>query len=382
MPFVDDTEEIHQLLYSNLERVLDRFHPDWMKVGKLALLTPKKTGTRYASSYQMELEGGDRGSWRRYSQKIGGAPINYVAYELTGNHKGRDAYARAYEWCREYFGLEKKRTESDEDRQERERKINQRREANARRQQEQQQKTEARKMRRAETAREVAEQCQLLKGTLAEAYLIHRKLPPMSEWPSDQRAHIGFHPALEYDPLRVYENKRLVRYGPDFPAIVFFIRDPFGDVVAMQRIFLSQDGRKLETERPDLDSKVTYGSYAGGVCRIGGDGPRVGLMEGPETALGLWFLHNCRFPMWACISTGGMEAFQAPSFVERLDLFQDGDKAVYQKNRHQTAMPPGARSAAICLEKQTAVGLKVVPQEMPALGDGLELWETFQAHAE
>ena len=375
----DDTRHIHDLLYRDLEQVLTTLYPGWMRVGKTALLTPKKTGQRYTSSFQVHLEGDRRGSWNRWSQGIGGSPINLVAYAHTGTHKGRDAYRAAYDWCRDHFGLERRTTETPEQRAEREAERERMRLQTQRKLKADRADAKARRERKALSAREIAGECQPIGSTLADVYLRGRTLPPVAEWPSDQRAHIGFHPELEYDPLREYRDKRLVSYGPAFPALVFIVRDPFGDIIALQRIFLTQDGAKLETARPELDSKVTYGSPAGGACRIGGDGPRVGLMEGPETALGTWFLHNCRFPMWSALSTSGLQTFQAPDFVTRIDLFQDGDKAGFNE-RGDLYAPPGSRSAQIAATTQTDAGIKTVIQPAATLGDGLNLWEIFKAY--
>lgn len=380
-PFPDDTQQIHDLLYRNLEQVLTTLYPQWVRDGKKALLNPKQKNRRYSSSFQMHLEGQDRGSWNRWSEGIGGSPINLVAYALTGNHKGKDVYRDAYDWCREYFGLETRRQLTPDQRAARDAEHRRLQKAHQKRQAEERAKAAAKRERKALTSREIAASCLPITGTLADGYLQSRTLPPAAEWPSDLTDHLGFHPALEYDPLRQYQDKQLTAYGPDFPALVFFIRDPFGDIVALQRIFLSPDGRKLETIRPELDSKVTFGSPAGGACRIGGDGERIGLMEGPETALGLWFLHNCRFPMWSALSTSGLKNFQAPGFVTRIDIFQDGDRAGFNQ-RGDLMAPPGGSAALQAAANQRDAGIKTVLQDAPALGDGLNLWEIFKSYAD
>ncbi|MBO6755713.1 MAG: hypothetical protein JJ902_05270 [Roseibium sp.] len=377
----DDTYEIHARLQQNVEAVLSALYPGWMEVRGKALLTPQKKHQRYSSSFVVYLNGDKRGSWNRYSQKIGGSMINLIAYALTGRHKGRDEYRIAYDWARDYFGLERSRLSPDERaRLDQERKQRQAEEEKQRTERER--RAKRRRALKIKTANEIAAECHPIGSTIGETYLTRRRFPPVKDWPDDQRDHIGFHEAVEYDPLRVYdEDGHVIEFGPTFPALVFFIRDPFGDIVALQRIFLSSDGGKLETERPDLDTKVQLGPVSGGAIRIGGHGPRVGLVEGPETALGAWFLHRHRFPVWSALSTAGLTGFQPPPFIERIDLFEDGDRAEFDERQGRVLTPPGARATQSAAPVFKALGLDCVVQPGAALGDNHDLWEIYVEHA-
>ncbi len=387
----NDANEIRDMLNDRITGLCDYFYSGWMvdpSNRNKGLMTPAKKGKRMSSSFIVHLGGDRQGQWYRFSQDIGGGSVELVAYALGHDPDSREGYREAFRWARGWLGLSD-RQETDEERKERETRQAREREARERRREEQEQADLERAQRKAQTADEIAKQCKPIGGTAAEAYLCgtetgQRKLPQLSRWPSDQREHIGFHPKLEMENLRVYEDgsggPRLIKRGPSFPALVFFLRDPFGDVVSLQRIFL--DGAKgvkvTETFDDIPDAKVMFAPSSGASCWIGGQGARIGLLEGGETALGNWAMHDFRYPMWAAMSTSGLVTFEAPGFVERVDIFPDTDPAILE--RGDVGKPPGTVAAERCASNLREVGVRVVINEPCVYKcDNLDLWETYSA---
>lgn len=386
----DDADEITRLLVDNLESVLNDLYPGWQEVKGQALLTPQIKNGRVSSSFQMHLRGDRRGQWYRHSQKVGGHALNLVAYALTGREKGRDEYREAFQWSRNFFGLQGGRQESPEDRRERERQRERERADREKKQAAQAAQAQRKKEFKAQTSNEIAQECAPIGGTLAEKYLVSiRGLPPMNLWPNDQRENIGFHQALEYDTKEFVEydqSGRKIKEGPRLPALVFFIRDMVGDIVALQRVFLDPEtGDKITKTRPEFpQDKVQFGSLQGGACRIGGDGPRIGSQEGGETALANWALHQFRYPQWAMISTSGMIGFEPPAFVERVDIFPDGDYAnrdYGDRSARDERPPPGLHAGMKQRENLHRIGVKsVLNDDTPIKGDGLDQWKVWKEH--
>lgn len=203
---------------------------------------------------------------------------------------------------------------------------------------------EKKKQRKVETAQSIFSEAKPISGTPAEKYLINRGLPPVAEWPWKPDDVLRFHPGLEYELGSVWEGDRKVKAGPVFPVLVAAVDDGFGEIVAIWRIFLTPDGRKAPVD----NAKVGFGPAAGGAVRLGGEGEAIGVGEGIETCLSAWFLNGCHKPVWACLSTSGLTGFEIPSFVKRLEIFPDGDKAKVRETRDgQFAMSdrPGMAAA-------------------------------------
>ncbi|KZL17652.1 hypothetical protein PsAD2_02988 [Pseudovibrio axinellae] len=383
----DVATEIRELLNSRIAQICDYFYGGWITDPSnkhKGLMTPAKKGKRISSSFTVNLDGDRQGQWYRFSQQIGGGSVELVAYALGYEPKSAEGYREAFKWARGWLGIDD-RQETEEDRKEREARQAKDREARERTRQEREQAVLERAQRKAVTAAEIAKQCRPILDTAAEQYLCgagqgQRRLPPVSAWPTDLREHIGFHPGLEMENLRQYRDEKLIKKGPSFPALVFFLQDPFGDIVSLQRIFLDAAMGVKITQTNDTipNAKVMFAASSGAACRIGGDASRIGLLEGGETALGNWALHDFRYPMWATMSTSGMVTFEAPGFVERSDIFPDSDNAISEGEK--VGEPPGTKAAEQCAANLRQVGVHVVINE-PCIYkcDNLDLWETYSA---
>jgi hypothetical protein len=142
--------------------------------------------------------------------------------------------------------------------------------------------------------------------TPAEVYLRQRGV--LTEGVQD----LFFHPELFYARDIV------------FPGMVGIIRDHAGEVVALHRTFLTEDGQKAPVTAP---KKITpaCGPCAGSAIRLQEpvDGV-LGVAEGIETALAAHKLH--KMPVWSLVSASWMGKFVPPPGVERVIIFADADQ--------------------------------------------------------
>lgn len=364
--YVDDSAELSRRLEDDIEGVISKYWPSWIKSRvkgvDVALLTPRLKGKnkRPTSSFTVNLSGDRRGQWYRFSAAVGGGSLALLHYGHFGNVPNSKAdWAEAYKLAREFLGITQQREESDEERSAREEKRKrdqQEREARERREAAHRAEREAS---RTYTAQEVWNAAQALKGSQGEAYLLGRGIPPIETWPWDCGDTLRFHPSLDYE---------LDRSQGRFPAVVAAVRDFSGEIIAVWQIFLD---RKQPIKAPVINPKVGRGPASGGAVRIGGDAPKIGGGEGCETALGLWALEGFRMPVWSFLSTSGMEKFEPPLFVKHVSIFHDGDRG--QVMNGKILEPPGMKSAKVLYGRMKDIGVGANFNEMPILGDGLDL---------
>ncbi|HLO79261.1 MAG TPA: DUF927 domain-containing protein [Magnetospirillum sp.] len=136
-------------------------------------------------------------------------------------------------------------------------------------------------------------------GTLAEAYLAKRGVAPTAD--------ILFSPDCADGNL-------------GRPAMICLVRNLDGEVTAIHRTFLREDGSWHV-------GKKMLGDVSGGAIRLGDIGRDgvLGVAEGVETALSASKLYGV--PVWACGSTTHMEKFRIPASVSELWVFADGAEA-------------------------------------------------------
>lgn len=205
-----------------------------------------------------------------------------------------------------------------------------------------------------ETAQAIWNASQPIDGTLAQTYLMSRGLP---EFESDV---IRFHRSLPYPN------------GKRYPALVARVDDLAGNLAAVWRIFLRDDGRKADVP----DAKLGLGPAGGGAVRIGGMGRKIGVAEGVETALAAWHLVDKAFPVWAALSTSGMIGIELPLGVEHVCIFPDGDAPIRKRGHEFEPTKPAGRQAAEALRSRLlSQGVACTIAAEPAPGrDYLDIW--------
>lgn len=363
----DDSRELADGVARDIEGVLSKYWRGWIteqRKGKLvALVTPRvkrdSKSKRQTSSFTVQLDGGDRGKWYRFSQGVGGHALQLLFYaENDRLAVSKEDWAEAYRLAREFLGITREREVSAEE--EAARKA--RREATDRERERQCAAAAAEaqmdKVRRADTAASIWSECRPLRGSHGDAYLQARGIPPVAEWKWDPGETIRFHPSLRYPD-----------HG-NFPAVVARVQDAWGGTVAIWRVFLANDAPK-KADVPD--AKLGLGPAAGGAVRIGGDAEDIGGAEGIESALGAYFLEDARRPVWAFLSTSGMAGFEPPLFIKKVRLWQDSDYGKVNKTTGAVMEPPGIEAARALRARLIPTGIKCVIQPGQVHGDALDL---------
>ena len=110
-----------------------------------------------------------------------------------------------------------------------------------------------------------------------------------------------------------------------YAALLGQVRDRSGEVIGLHRTYLVADGNEVR-KAPIAKPKMMLGRIAGGAVRlapIGKDG-RVALCEGIET--GLAVMTACPdLPVWATLSTSGLEQVELPPAAQRVLILADHD---------------------------------------------------------
>jgi len=342
---LDDADYIRLQLTARLEDVLASYFPGHVIRRGKAYLSAK--GSKDLGSWSVNMTGGKRGAWYRFSQGVGGGVVELLSYQLYGR---TDAYAEAFREARAFLGIS---GEVDE-------KANQRA---RQRQEEARRKAEIEDAKYHEdtlaAAQRIWSEVRLIAGTLAETYLHNFGLPtPPGGWPEC----LGFHPALPYPG-----KGRL-------PALIARVDDVAGNITGVWREFISPDGHKADVEV----QKLGLGPVSGGAVRLGGRGARIGVAEGVRTALAAWSLIGFEYPVWACLSTSGLTGFEVPLFVERIVGFPDGDRPYRKQGNEFIPAVPAGRKAILTLKdrvEQDGIGFSMAA-EPPAGLDYLDLWRS------
>ena len=161
-------------------------------------------------------------------------------------------------------------------------------------------------------------------------------------------ADLGCHPNLMYWETRT-------RY----PAMIAIVRDRDGEIIGIHRTYLASqpDGSviKAQVARP----KMMLGRIAGGAVRLADPGPadRLALCEGIETGLAVMAAEPS-LPVWATLSTSGLEQVQLPAGIRRIVILADHD-----------ASGAGLRAAETAARRLRAEGREVVIALPPEEGD-------------
>ncbi|MDT7952392.1 MAG: toprim domain-containing protein [Acetobacteraceae bacterium] len=236
---------------------------------RLSSRRTRRWGAR--GSVAVELSGAQRGAWFDHEAGTGGGPLELV------RHIRRCGFREAVAWAQEWLGTPAP-----------ERRPARRESAAAAARRERQATAEA-----AEAAAKQARARRLwaaavpVEETVAERYLVDvRRIPrPSGGWPADA-----------------------MRWHAGEGAWVLAVRDPAGELVAIQRVFLTAEGQK----RPDAAGVVkrSLGAVAAGVVRLPGRLP-VLIAEGPETAAALWSATG--HETWAAL--GGTSRLTPPAFA-------------------------------------------------------------------
>jgi hypothetical protein len=141
--------------------------------------------------------------------------------------------------------------------------------------------------------------CQSAAGTPVEAYLRSRAITILP-------------PLVQYHP-------RLWHTDNYWPTMVVERTNSAGDVVALHRTFLTEDGAKAPVDpvRKDL------GRSTGTAIRLSGRAEELLIAEGIETVLSV--MQTMNMPGWAAGSAWALRMLVLPPQVQRITILVDGD---------------------------------------------------------
>lgn len=151
-------------------------------------------------------------------------------------------------------------------------------------------------------ARDLWDRCDPIKGTPVQTYLEARGIKFAGNFDS-----LGYVAGLEHKPT-----------GLRFPAMIGAIRDLKGDVAAVQRTWLTRDGKsKAQVSSP----KMTCGPMGSWAVQLGTPTDSLGLAEGIETALSARQIYG--ISTWATLSANRLGSIAIPKGVNTVFIFAD-----------------------------------------------------------
>lgn len=129
-------------------------------------------------------------------------------------------------------------------------------------------------------------------------------------------------------PPKIEGNGVLAANGPGLlPALIAIVTDANGELVALQRTYLTEDGRKAATKATDTDRKpkVKYslGNVIGGSIQLGPPSASILVCEGLED--GLTLAQGLGRSVWVAAGTSMMPAMIFPDVVRSIVIGADGD---------------------------------------------------------
>jgi len=164
----------------------------------------------------------------------------------------------------------------------------------------------------------VAESLDVEVGDPVWRYLTETRRIALQEIPRDLR----YCPSLEY-----CEQQSDGKWEKQiFPAMLDLITDLQGNVVGIQRHYLTVDGQKAPVAAQKKMMPTPYrGATKGASVKLADPSEVLGLAEGVETALACWAATG--IPTWAATSAPLLVQVDLPAFVEEIVIFADNDKS-------------------------------------------------------
>ena len=127
-------------------------------------------------------------------------------------------------------------------------------------------------------------------------------------------------PSIRFGRVPLWRNKKTGADGRLFPALIGACQDVHGKVVGVQRVFLTEDGRKAPIKNP----KLSLGKVRGCALRLGPPAREVRLCEGPEDGLSIRQKHPGP-PVWVSLGTGALPNIELPDEVEDVTIMGDNN---------------------------------------------------------
>lgn len=173
-----------------------------------------------------------------------------------------------------------------------------------------------------------------LENSFGDAYLTRRGLPLVHQ----REKCVRYHPKVK--------NVELDKF---LPCLLFKVSfTPTSDLVAIHRIYVSEDGRKADV----TEAKMALANIKGAGIWFGTPGYKLSVAEGPENALSIREL-GAQFVV-STINATNFANLTIPEYVDVVELYPDPD-------------PAGRKFAQAAVEKYTEQGKKVIIKFPPEI---------------
>lgn len=126
---------------------------------------------------------------------------------------------------------------------------------------------------------------------------------------------------IRFGRVPSWRDKRSGAWGPSQPALLLGAEDLGGGLVGLQRIFLTEDGRKAAMRKP----KLSLGSVRGASIRFGHVRPEATLTGGPEDGLSLWQRFSCQVTVYVACGESNLPFILLPSRVRQVTIARQND---------------------------------------------------------
>lgn len=156
-------------------------------------------------------------------------------------------------------------------------------------------------------AREIWTKAEEVPGTIADHYLRSRAI---------DATQLHHKPTIRYTRLKHKDT------GQFHPALISRIDDANHDLVAIQRTFLTEDGRKL----PGVNAKLSLGPLTGNATKLSSLSDEIVLCEGLEDGMSLQ-LALPRTSVWVAAGTSNLSTMKLPQKCRRVTIAADNDDA-------------------------------------------------------
>jgi len=157
--------------------------------------------------------------------------------------------------------------------------------------------------------------------------------------------------ALRYVPVMWH-----YRTSTQHPGLIAVFFDVGGSMTSVQRLYLTEDGRKAMGKESRMNMH-DHPMPAGGAVRLGAIAETMGIAEGVETALSARELFG--MTVWAATSDRLLAAWEPPPEAKRITIFGDNDE------NHAGQMAAHTLANRLILEARRTKIERVVTVEIP-----------------
>ena len=285
--------------YEVKEALLDKFETLVTELVDKPETQGRKNRWGTNGSLSVEFRGPKRGSWFDHDANVGGGP-----FELIGHYEGVNSFKDRKRWAKNWLGWSEDRPAEDLHRRELLRRK--RAEELARREIE----AEQEEQRKIAEVKEYWTATIPAVGTLAEHYLKKVRSIPLETMPD------------------------VIRYHRGDRAAVVAATDETGEIVGLQRIYLTSDGKNVKVGAPGKlrNLKKSLGSLGGAAVRLPAIKPGpLCIAEGPETGLSVWAATGNE--TWIALGKSNIPSLTVPNGSTMVLLMDDDRPGPHKDNR-------------------------------------------------